>query len=132
MAAPTWKYPDTTSPTTTLEFPRGHFFDDDRYPSANQDIEETETREIMTTSHGDDIYEQTFTCQVPTATQSGDTVDVDKLTTFVTTTIGWALRAFYYTDSSGTSYRVKLLTNNLKPSKKYVNYNEYTFTLREV
>ncbi len=132
MATPTWKYPTVAAATSTLEFSRGGFLSDVRVPIANQISDETETGEIMAVSLGDDKYEQTFTCQVPKATQAGNEADTAKLLTFVSTTIGWSLRPFYYTNSDGTSYQVKLLNTDLKPSNVYVNYYEYVFTLREV
>ncbi len=132
MATPTFKYPNTTAPTVTLEFARGGFFNDTRDPIANQATDETESKEIMAVSLGADVYEQTFTVQVPKATQAGNAVDVAKLLSFVSTTIGWSLRTFFFTNSDGTSYEVKLLNADLKPSNVYVNYYEYVLKLREV
>lgn len=132
MATPTFKYPDTSAPTTTLEFLRGGFNGDGRSPIGNVVTDESESGEIMQASLGDEKYEHTFTFQIPTATQAGNTADLAKLHTFVITTIAWAARSFYFTDGAGTSYQVKLLNTDLEPSKRFVSYNQYTFRFREV
>ena len=132
MATPTWKYPTVAGATATLSFSRGGFLKDVRVPIANQITDETEAGEIMSASLGDDKYEQTFTVQVPKATQTPPEADITTLLAFVSTTIGWAARPFWFTNSDSVSYLVKLLNTDLKPSNVYVNYLEYVFTLREV
>ncbi len=107
---------------------------DGRSPIGNLVTDESEAGEILQASLGDDKIEHTFTLRVPTATQAGDIADMDKLETFVRTTVGWAARSFFYTDSAGTSYEVNLLTNGseLEPTRRHVNVNQYSFRFREV
>lgn len=132
MATPTWKYPDTSAPTSTLEFPRGGFLSDGRSPIGNVVTDESESGEPMQASLGSDKYEHTFTVQVPTTTQAGNTADVTKLHTFIQTTVGWMARTFYYTDSNSNSYAVKLMNTDLEPTRRLATHNQYVFRLREV
>jgi len=133
MANPKWRYPTVAAATSTLEFTYGDFMSDGESVIGNVLTDETQSGEIMQTSLGDDKTEHTFTCLVPTTDPaSGDLVYVGSLKTFISTTIGWAARTFYYTDSFGVSYAVKLLSTSVTPSKRHVNYNRYTFKFREV
>lgn len=127
-----FKYPDTTSPTSTLEFSRGEFTGDVPYYVGNQESDESEYGEILTKSYGNNYRVFPLTVQVPIATQSGNLVDKTKLETFINTTVNFTKRPFYYTDSNGTSYKVKLVDKSLKCDRDYVSYRQYKLTLREV
>ncbi len=131
MSTPIWEYPATGEVTDTLEFPRGGFTQDGLTVIANVVKQESSAGEILQASLGDDKKEHQFTAQVSTATEAGDTVDVDKLLTFCSTTIGWGARSFLFTDSFGTTVTVKLITAGLPVSKRHANFNEYVFEFRE-
>lgn len=132
MATPKFEYPATgAGATTTLEFTRGGFLRDVRVATANIAVEESETGDIQTKVLGDEKWEQTFTVQVPIADQGGDTADITKLANFVTDDIEWSSNGFYFTDTDGNEYFVKLLNQDLS-YKPYVNYREYVLHLREV
>lgn len=128
-----FKYPDTTAPTTTLEFSRGEFQGDVPYYTGNQETEESEYGETKTLSFSTSYRLIPLTVQIPIATQSGNLVDVTKFETFFKTVVDFASRAFYYTDGNGTSYCVKCITKDpLKPSRDYATYREFNLLLREV
>ena len=131
MATPTFKYPDTSAPTSTLEFTRGGFLQDTRVPTANCIVDESEDGDPQQMDLGDDKFNQTFTVQVPIATQAGNTADITKLDTFIRTTVNWAANPFYFTNADGTSYQVKCM-NTALDYKPYPNYREYVLHLREV
>jgi len=127
-----FKYPDTTAPTTTIDFTKGHFTGDVPYYVGNQESDESEYGEMFTLSFGDNYRIFPLTILVPIATQAGNVADVGKIETFFGTTVDFSRRAFYYTDPDNVSYQVKLVDKTLKAERDYVSYRQYRLTLREV
>jgi hypothetical protein len=133
MADPTFKYPNTTAPTTTIEFARGGFVDDVPDVNSLQDSDESDYGEILTRSRGTGYYETyPFTFIVPIADQGGNTADVLKITTFVKTTVAFSARPFYYTPrDSSTPIKVKIINNSIWKTN-YPTYREGYLLLRKV
>lgn len=131
MATPSWKYPDTTAPSSTIEFPRGELIKDTPSPVGNTVTEVSEYGEVFTRSMGADWIEIPFGFIVPSATQAGNTADKSKVETFLGTTVGWGARPFYYTDSAGTARKVKCLSTRIWVGR-WPNYIEGSVMLRTV
>ena len=128
MADHTFKYPNTTSPTTTLTFTRAWFQGDAAYYEKNQETDMTIAGNPMTKSFVDNIKIQPFTVQVPRSSESAtDWADVE---TFINSVVNFAENQFYWTDQDNNEYLVIMENNTSKPEKEYANYNEYTFLLR--
>jgi len=135
MADPQFEYPDTTSPTTTITFPKGGFRGD--VPTGqrtfNQTTDKSQAGEIMTMSHGTNYRKFNYSAWVAIATQSGNIADITKIETFINTTINGSLKAFYYTPGDGsTAFKVKLMNPDSILVEDYVNYHELRFEMQEV
>ena len=133
MANPKFEYPDATSPTTTIEFPRAEFQGDVAYPEPNQSSDTSQYGEIFTRTSGPTLDRVPLTAQVAIADQTGNTVDVTKLETFIKTTINFSSNPFYYTDSKSVVRKVKLINKDaLSPTNDYPSYRQYKFDMKEV
>lgn len=131
MADPSWKYPNTTAPTTTITFPRALFEKDAETLVGNNDVAESEYGEIFTNSRGPNFGVFVFTIQVSKSDAGGNVADKADIETFVGATVNFSQRPFYYTDRDSVEHKVKIMNKRIEWIKM-VNYVEFTFTLREV
>ena len=135
MANANFKYPDTTTPTTTIEFTKGGFKGD--IPTGqylfNQTTDKSQAGEIMTMSHGTNYRKFTLNAWVANTAQSGNTADIIKIATFINSTINGSVSAFYYTPKDGsTAFKVKLMNPDSIFVDDFVNYHELRFEMQEV
>jgi hypothetical protein len=135
MADPKFEYPDTTTPTTTIEFPRGGFRGD--IPTGEREFNQTkdssQAGEIMTMSHGTNYRRFILNSDVAIADQGGNTADISGIDTFINTTINGTLNPFYYTPRDGaTAFKVKLMNPNKIFVMEYVTYHRLRFEMIEV
>lgn len=133
MATPTFKYPDTTAPTTTIEFERADFIDDVPVLCGRQISDESYYGELRTYTIGANYVEIPCTFTVPVTSQEGNVADVSKIETFFGTTIEWGTNPFYYTDSAGTTRKVKAVFGTPKIDwKPSITHYTGRVLLREV
>ncbi len=136
MADHTFKYPNATTPTTTLTFPAGKcFFEgDEAFYRRNGDYGVTKGGSPRAISYGDNFHLQPFTIFVPKFSAAGgshvtDWVDV---LAFIDSVVNFGLYTFIWTDGSVTptvDRTVRMENDDTKPTE-HPTYNEYTFQLR--
>lgn len=126
----TFKYPNTTAPTTTLTFTTAWLLEDEKFYRRNGEIINTLGGPLLSKSYGDNQLVVPFTVRVPRS--SGSATDWIDVLNFINSVVNFATETFYWTDESSNVYAVRMENEDTRPSASYVNYVDYQFILRVV
>ena len=128
MAYNTFKYPDSTTPTTTLTFYNAHLLRDEPEIDLNQSIGHTKGGTMYSESYGAGKEIFPLTIIVP-KTKTGTEAQYSDLRTFLLTTVNGAESSFVWTDEEGTERTVKITNSSFKFETFAATYKSITLTL---
>jgi len=110
---PKFDYPDSSSPTVTITFPRGGSLAKDGYTfGINQVKEETKDGDVIAKKLGSGTAEKLYTVRVKR--KSDTETDIADLVDFIDNTVEGATRTFEWTDSDGTKRTVRCMNDTLQ------------------
>lgn len=129
MALNTFKYPNSTAPTTTLTFNNGHLVEDEPEITFNQSISEAFGGTPCSESWGDAQDGYPMSVIVP-VTKVSTECDYADLRTFLITTINGATNSFVWTDENSVERTVKLMDSKITFKTFAAIYKKVTMNLR--